>query len=204
MRYTPGHKEEKRKELLKASGGLAKRNGFAATGVDALMQVAGVTSGAFYGHFSSKSELFTALIESEVQASCQRWQNNPDQDIDEWIDHTLNHYLSKWHIQHPEAGCVLPALLAEIGRANDTTKSVFAQEMRKGLDTLAQRLGSQELAWALISQLIGTVQMVRAIPDTATQQNILEASKRFVKHAIASSRVAAAAENKSPVTPQSQ
>ena len=204
MRYKPGHKEEKRRELLKASGGLAKQNGFAATGVDALMQVAGVTSGAFYGHFASKTELFSALIESEVQASCARWQNNPQQDIDAWIDYTLNQYLSTWHIQHPEAGCVLPALLAEIGRANDISKSVFAQEMRKGLDVLAHRLGSQELAWALVSQLIGAVQMARAMPDAATQQNIIEASKQFLKQAIASRRVAPVAENTEPVAPSSK
>lgn len=183
MRYKPGHKEEKRKALLKASGSLAKRNGFAATGVDALMHVAGVTSGAFYGHFASKTDLFTALIENEVQASCAMWQNNPQQDIDAWIDCTLNQYLSMQHIQHPEAGCVLPALLAEIGRADEKTKNVFAQEMHKGLEIVARLLGSQERAWALVTQLIGAVQMARAMPDAATQKSIIEASRQLLKQA---------------------
>ena len=55
MRHKPGHGKPKRK-LLKARrpllNGTVCRNR-----VDALMQVAGATGGAFYGHFSSKSEL---------------------------------------------------------------------------------------------------------------------------------------------------
>ena len=184
MRYKPGHKEEKRKALLKASGSLAKQNGFAATGVDALMQTAGVTSGAFYGHFASKTELFAALIESEVQASCAMWQNNPQESIDAWIDYTLNQYLGMWHIKHPEAGCVLPALLPEIGRADDATKTVFEREILKGLDALALRLGSSELAWGFVSQLIGAVQLARAVPDDAMQEKIIAASKQLLKAAL--------------------
>ncbi|HSY28818.1 MAG TPA: TetR/AcrR family transcriptional regulator, partial [Burkholderiaceae bacterium] len=61
MRYPPGHKQEKRKELLNVSSALIKEGGYAATGIDSLMQAAGVTSGAFYSHFASKKELFGAL-----------------------------------------------------------------------------------------------------------------------------------------------
>ena len=77
MRYKSGYKQEKRKELLKISGQLAKKDGFAATGVDGFMKAAGVTSGAFYSHFSSKQDLFKALVENELKNSIQMWQNNP-------------------------------------------------------------------------------------------------------------------------------
>lgn len=70
MRYQPGHKEEKRKELLKATGRKVKVNGFAATGVDALAQAAGMTSGAFYSHFGSKSDWLKALINWPPAARC--------------------------------------------------------------------------------------------------------------------------------------
>ncbi len=52
MRYKPEYKQQKRQELLNISGQIAKKNGFAATGVDGFMKAAGVTSGAFYSHFS--------------------------------------------------------------------------------------------------------------------------------------------------------
>ena len=86
MRYKPEYKQQKRQELLHISGQLAKQNGFAATGVDSFMKVAGVTSGAFYSHFSSKQDLFKALIETELQHSFAHWDNNPHQTVAEWVD----------------------------------------------------------------------------------------------------------------------
>jgi TetR/AcrR family transcriptional repressor of nem operon len=56
MRYSPEHKEETRARLLKTTGSLVKKKGFAATGVDGLMAAAELTSGAFYSHFRSKPQ----------------------------------------------------------------------------------------------------------------------------------------------------
>lgn len=185
MRYKPGHKEEKRQELLKASGALAKQSGFAATGVDALMQAAGMTSGAFYSHFSSKSDLLKALIESELSASREMWAGNPHETAEEWLGFELDRYLSASHVKHPEAGCVLPALAPEIARADLSVRQIYEEELLKGLDILAKRLGSEDLAWAFLCQLVGAILMARAMPNEATQRTVIEASKRFLKDAIA-------------------
>lgn len=181
MRYQPGHKEEKRKELLKASGALAKQNGFAATGVDALMKAAGVTSGAFYSHFESKSHLLKALIESELTASREMWAGNPHETAEDWIAFELDRYLHMWHVKHADAGCVLPALAAEIARSDLSVKELYAQELLKGHDILAKRLGSNELAWAFLCQLVGAILMARAMPDEAMQRSVIESSKHFLK-----------------------
>ena len=61
MRYPATHKQDTRARLLKTTGALAKRQGFAGTGVDGLMAAAGLTSGAFYSHFRSKGELLDAI-----------------------------------------------------------------------------------------------------------------------------------------------
>lgn len=185
MRYKPGHKEEKRKELLKASGALVKKQGFAASGVDALMQASGMTSGAFYSHFSSKSDLLQALIENELLASREMWAGNPHETAEEWLAFELDRYLSLGHVRHPEAGCVIPALSAEIARADEAVKKLYRQEILKGLGILTRRLGSETLAWAFICQMAGTILMARAMPDKATQIAVLDAGKRFLKDAVA-------------------
>lgn len=185
MRYPPGHKEEKREELLKASGALAKTAGFAATGVDALMQSAGVTSGAFYSHFASKSDLLKALIENELAASRAMWAGNPHESAEEWIDFELNRYLSPSHVRHPEAGCILPPLAAEIARSDKPIKALYEKELRKGVAILAKRLGSEDLAWAFICQLVGAVLMARAMPTEKGQTMVIESSKRFLKDSLA-------------------
>lgn len=191
MRYKPGHKEEKRKELLKASGALVKQSGFAATGVDALMQAAGVTSGAFYSHFSSKSDLLKALVESELQASRDMWAGNPHETAEEWVAFELDRYLNMGHVKHPEAGCVLPSLGAEIARADLSVRELCERELLKGQQVLAKCLGSEELAWAFLCQLVGAILLARALPTESTQRMIIESSKRILKEAIARAPVVA-------------
>ncbi|WP_296445409.1 TetR/AcrR family transcriptional regulator [Rhodoferax sp. UBA5149] len=184
MRYPPGHKQEKRKELLKTSGSLVKEGGFATTGVDALMEAAGVTSGTFYSHFSSKTDLLKALIENELQISRDMWAGNPHETAEEWIDFELDRYLCLSHVKHPQAGCVLPALGAEIARADRSVKLLYEKELLKGTNILSKRLGSESLAWAFICQLVGALVMARAMPSEAGQKMIIESSKQFLKRAI--------------------
>lgn len=184
MRYKAGHKEEKRSQLLKTSGGMVKKGGFAATGVDALMQAAGVTSGAFYSHFASKTDLLKALIESELLASREMWAGNPHETAQEWIDFELDRYLNMGHVKHPEAGCVLPSLAAEIARADVSVREIYEKELLKGQQILAKRIGNEDLAWAFICQLVGAILVARAMPDEAMQRTVIEASRRFLKDAV--------------------
>lgn len=180
MRYQPEYKQQKRKELLKISGQVAKQNGFAATGVDGFMKAAGVTSGAFYSHFSSKQDLLKALIEYELQQSFNMWQSNPHQNAGDWINFELDRYLSPSHLDQPDQGCVLPTLASEIARADDSIKQAYEKELLRGHTLFTQHLGSEDKAWAVISQLVGAVLIARAIHDPALQNNILNANKIMI------------------------
>ncbi|WP_338524566.1 TetR/AcrR family transcriptional regulator [Pseudomonas batumici] len=185
MRYPAGYKEERRKQLLKSSGALIKNNGFAATGVDALMAEAGVTSGAFYSNFASKNELLQALVVTELCQSRAIWETNPHDSPEAWIDFEVDRYLSLPHVKCPSAGCVLPALGAEIGRAAPDVKMLFEREQRKNIAILAEKLGSEALAWAFTAQMVGTVLMARAMPTQEAQLEVLSAGKTFLKAMIA-------------------
>jgi len=184
MRYPAGHKQEKRKELLKVSGALIKEGGYAATGIDSLMQAAGVTSGAFYSHFSSKTELLKALVEHELFNSRALWAEKPDASVEEWLEFELDRYLNMRHVRHPEAGCMLPALGAEIARSDVAVKEIYEQEMLKVVAVLAQRLGCDERAWAFICQMVGAMLLARAMPTAAGQKTIIESSKHFLFNAL--------------------
>lgn len=181
MRYKSGYKEEKRQELLNISGQLAKKNGFQATGVDTFMKAAGVTSGAFYSHFSSKNDLFKALIENELGHSIQMWQDNPHTDPSLWIDFELNRYLSLSHIERPDHGCVLPTLASEIARADNDIKRAYQAELIRGQQIFFHHLGSEAKAWAVLCQLVGAILMARSIEDNALRLLILESSKQSIK-----------------------
>ena len=182
MRYKSGYKAEKRQELLDISGQIAKKNGFSATGVDSFMKAAGVTSGAFYSHFSSKSDLFKALIENELQHSLQMWQDNPHQDDAEaWMDFELNRYLSISHVERPDPGCVLPTLASEVARSEIDIKQVYQAELLRGQHLFMKHLGSEEKAWAVMCQLVGAILMARSMADESIKLLILESSKQCIK-----------------------
>ncbi|MEG0343502.1 MAG: TetR/AcrR family transcriptional regulator [Acinetobacter sp.] len=187
MRYKSGYKEQKRQELLDISGQLAKRNGFNATGVDGFMKAAGVTSGAFYSHFSSKNDLFKALIENELQHSIQMWQDNPYDEPAQWIDFELNRYLALSHVEQPERGCALPSLASEIARSDDEIKQAYQNELIRGQKIFLKHLDSEETAWAVMCQLVGAILMARSIADDALKVTILESSKKSINAFIAHS-----------------
>ncbi|NNM51912.1 MAG: TetR/AcrR family transcriptional regulator [Pseudomonadales bacterium] len=186
MRYPPGYKEKKHTELLKISGSLMKKNGFAATGVDTLMHAAGMTSGAFYSHFASKTDLLKTLVTSELTASQTLWTSNPHDTAEDWLDFELERYLSIQHVLQPEAGCLLPSLSAEIARADLSVRERYEQELLKGHAILTQRLGDENLAWAFICQLAGSILIARTLPTEELQRMVIHASKLLLRNALAS------------------
>lgn len=59
--------QETRQLLLDAAHRLFATDGYGQTSVDAIINAAGISKGAFYHHFDSKEYLFNALIESRVR-----------------------------------------------------------------------------------------------------------------------------------------
>lgn len=185
MRYSADHKAETRKRLLKATGALAKKKGFAATGVDALMDAAGVTSGAFYSHFTSKAELFTELLKSELDHSFKMFVGHPsDENEEEWAARQINLYLDWRHVQHPDRGCAVPTLGAEVGRADKSAKKIFEDAAMRIHVVWEEKLGDEKLPWAVAAQMIGSILLARAMASDKTAKEVLEASKDFLTNAL--------------------
>ncbi|MEN9867123.1 MAG: hypothetical protein RL748_2713 [Pseudomonadota bacterium] len=177
MRYTANHKQATRAHLLKVTGSLVKKQGFAATGVDALMAAAGLTSGAFYSHFGSKKALLEAIIENELARS-QRFfaANSPEAAMV-----AVEKYLSLHHINHPETGCPLPTLTSEIARADASTKAAFEAGMGKLQQQIAAVLQDQDKAWAVIATMMGAVSVARGMVSDAARQAVLDGALAQVR-----------------------
>jgi AcrR family transcriptional regulator len=181
MRYSALHKAETRQHLLKVTGALAKKNGFSASGVDALMAAAGLTSGAFYNHFSSKTELFSELVSEELKHTASMFSDaTTDQPVDEWIELQLRRYLTWKHAQSAESGCVIPSLGPEIARADKATKKKYEDGLKHIRDIWADKLGDEKTAWAVCAQLVGAILLARAMASEKTGKEVLDASKAFL------------------------
>lgn len=183
MRYTAEHKQETRARLLSMGGAVVKKNGFATTGVDSLMGAVGLTGGAFYCHFSSKSDLLRAVIERELGLSREMLTSRDELSLEAWLNDALNRYLSYDHVKHPENGCPLPALSTEVARSTKPVKRVYEGQLTQLQQRLAKRLG-QDGAWGAIAQCVGAIVIARAMASETGGKKVLNSSKRFLKQSL--------------------
>ncbi|MFE8597275.1 TetR/AcrR family transcriptional regulator [Archangium violaceum] len=185
MRYSPEQKSRSREKLVRASASLAKQQGFAGSGVDALASAAGLTSGAFYRHFEGKGELLSAIIETELEATCGRFAAIEPRD-EEQLFLAIDAYLSLAHVRHPEAGCVLPSLASEIGRAPAETKEVFERAILELLAVLSEKVGDVPVAFAILNQCVGAVMIARGLATDSAKRQVLEAARKSARESIGS------------------
>lgn len=181
MRYATNHKQETREKLLASSRAIAKKGGFTSTGVDALMSAIGLTGGAFYSHFGSKGELFAAIVEREMDNSSDMLAGTEDSPPDH-VTKCLRSYLSSAHALHPETGCVLPALGAEISRSEPPVRAVVERSLKRLHKSWSGRLDNDgDAAWAVMAQCIGAIVMARVVESERTRQEILASTRRSIE-----------------------
>jgi TetR/AcrR family transcriptional repressor of nem operon len=185
MRYSANHKLETKEKLLESSAVSAKKSGFSTVGVDGLMKAIGLSGGAFYSHFSSKDELFASIVERELSQSLDRLgaDQNPEK-----FQRCLKHYLSMAHVEHPESGCALPALGAEIARSDVMIRQQAENWICRLQKSWAQVLESDSLAWAILSQCIGALVIARMLATPDIQRTVLKSSYDEIGRQIAGSR----------------
>lgn len=176
-RYGNEHKEETRRRILESAGRRLKRDGIDGSGIAALMADAGLTSGAFYAHFSSKDDLVASVVQEEL-----RRQTLAVSALAPGVAgrvQLVRSYLSPGHRDHSEAGCPSAALLDEIARAAEVTKDAYTAGTKTLIDEIARRLSPEEPASAhgqaliLFTMIVGTLQLARAANDPALSDEAL-------------------------------
>lgn len=169
MRYPPEHKAAARSRLLEAGGALVKKSGFAGTGMDALAAAAGVTSGALYSQFRSKTELLHAIVDHELMRTVNAFMGADAEEM----KRILAWYTSANHVNHPEYGCAIPSLGPEIARADASTREHFETLLRQIVNLVEPSIKTPEQTWALLAQIVGGVMLARAVLNESTQHEIL-------------------------------
>ncbi|MFG0634749.1 MAG: TetR/AcrR family transcriptional regulator [Gammaproteobacteria bacterium] len=187
MRYSTEHKQQTREKLLASSGALAKRGGFATTGVAGLMNAIGLTGGAFYNHFASKDDLFTEVVRRELSNSplARLAERGADR---QRLARCLEQYLSLAHLRDAEGGCPLPPLGVEIARAELPVREQAEHWLVALHSAWSTTLEDPELAWALISQCVGALVVGRMLASAEVQGQVLEASRSLVGRALNETR----------------
>lgn len=201
MRYSAEHKQETRTRVIAAAGRVFRKEGYGGAGIDALTKAAGVTNGAFYGHFKSKGEAFrTAVVEGlvELRQGISALKESQPKD---WLKAFASYYLGYKRTCELGDSCALPSLSPDVMRADKETRDVYTVELRRLIADVAAGLPesicsaeatAQDRAILLLAMLSGGVTLARAVSDTALSERIAEVIER------------AALAIGSPLTPQGE
>jgi TetR/AcrR family transcriptional regulator, transcriptional repressor for nem operon len=177
MRYGKDHKQATRQRILEAAGRRFKQDGIDGAGVAAVMSDAGLTNGAFYGHFTSKEDLVANVLADQLRAQRQSFDAQPSERAG--LEAFIRSYLSPEHRDQCADGCPSAALLDEIVRRPAATKRVFTDELMGVVDNIASRLdptnadAARTDALTLLGLMIGTLQLARALTDRDLSDQLL-------------------------------
>jgi TetR/AcrR family transcriptional regulator, transcriptional repressor for nem operon len=178
-RYSAEHKQATRQRMIETAGRRFKSDGIDGSGIAALVSDAGLTNGAFYGHFSSKDDLVAAVVTDQLDtqvAVLDSLRGRPG------VEAFIRDYLSAAHRDDPAAGCPSAALLDEIGRCDGATRQAYTAGARSVVAAIARHLDdgeepttscAEEQAIGLVGLLVGSLQLARALEDRELSDRVL-------------------------------
>jgi TetR/AcrR family transcriptional repressor of nem operon len=179
MRVTRRQKDEHRAGLLDAASRLMRTNGPERVGVADVAAAAGLTHGAFYGHFASKDALFAEAVAAALDTSVERVERRGSPDR---LRKLVDAYLRSAHIEDSGAGCPLPSLGVDVSRASPEVRQAFAQGLQRYFESLAGTSHGGEITdqvVATVAGLVGTLVLARAVQgvDDDLARRIVEAAR---------------------------
>lgn len=172
MRYTPDQKKLTHERMLGAAGESFRKHGYGGIGVDGLAKAAGVTSGAFYKHFSSKSAAFAEVIKaglSEVVAGVGQFREAHGKN---WWKAFADFYVGERRLNELNNSCSLQSLSGEAMRGDEQVRVNFEASLMEIVEATGDDF---ETAIANLSLLIGGVTLARAVQDPALADRIAKA-----------------------------
>jgi TetR/AcrR family transcriptional regulator, transcriptional repressor for nem operon len=178
VRYGKEHKQATRRRIVEAAGRRFKRDGFDGSGIATLMADAGLTNGAFYGHFASKEDLVASAVADQLREQSASFSAYAPGRAG--LEQFVRDYLSVEHRDNPEDGCPSAALLDEIGRSTDATTRAYTDGLLPVIDDIAVRLAPEDPQSARVKTLsvfammVGILQLSRALADRQLADAVLE------------------------------
>src|ERR1700728_4945131 len=171
MSYPSGHREQVRKRIVDSARRLFNRNGFEGVSVDGIMAQAGLTRGAFYSYFKSKSDLYAETLTCFFTDPNwdSRWEGvEVDLASPDAGSGIIRAYLSRQHLENVENSCPMVALPGDVARCDSSVKSAFEAVVKAMVAILGRKMRgtnreSEETAMAIAALCIGGMVVARAL-----------------------------------------
>ncbi|RDH42585.1 TetR/AcrR family transcriptional regulator [Zooshikella ganghwensis] len=175
--WSKEHKGQVRNQILESAARLFMRRGFDNVSIDEVMQNAGLTRGAFYAHFKSKSELYAEAIRDAALKSIHAQEKAPP------ICERVENYLSVAHRKGEEMACPLAFLVSDVSQQNDTVRDVYTKVFKGFVTRLSEstqeNISNQQALQSAVL-MIGGMAIARALNDDSLAEQLLVACQQAI------------------------
>lgn len=176
-------KEASHDRIVSVAARAIRRSGYGGTGVADIMKEAGLTHGAFYAHFASREAMLAeaatrACSESAALVAGAVAAAPPEKALASMV----RGYLSREHVESAEMGCPLAALGSETPRQAPEVRRATTRHVKEMIDLVARQSpdwgqpGAHERALVMLSTLVGTLLLARAVDEPALADSLCEAA----------------------------
>ncbi len=184
MEIAPNRKALTHERILDTAARVIRRAGFNGVGVADIMKEAGLTHGGFYAHFPSRDALLAEALAHAGRQSAERIaKGNATREARgaSPFRAMVEGYLSERHLSGTENGCAVAALASEMPRQSPEVRDAATQRVRGLIELVGRALpeGTDSAnAPAIASQLVGALQLARALGDNAEGKALLAANRQ--------------------------
>ena len=183
MEIAPSRKALTHERILDTAARAIRRAGFQGVGVADIMKEAGLTHGGFYAHFASRDALLVEALEHAGRQSAERIaRGNAVREAKgaSPFRALVEGYLSDRHLTSTEDGCAVAALASEMPRQAPEVRAAAAQRVRGLVERVGNTLpagAAPDVATAVASQMVGALQLARALGNNAEGRALLAANR---------------------------
>ena len=186
MPYPPGHPQQIRTRIVEGARRLFNRNGFESVSIDSVMAQAGLTRGAFYAYFESKSDLYAEVLGCFFTDPNwrSRWEGvEVDLASPDAGPQIIRAYLSQQHFDDVENSCPMVALPSDVARSDQKVKLAFENVFRAMVKVLSRDIKNtsqpaEDTAMAIAGLCIGGMVVARSLNDSRFSDRLRDAAKQ--------------------------
>lgn len=178
---TASRKEITHARIVETAARAIRRSGYDGTGVADIMKEAGLTHGGFYAHFASREAMLAEAADRAGEETITIAKKVfADVDGDQALQTLMQIYLSNEHMANIETGCSLAALGSEMPRQATEVRKASTCRIKEMITLIKSRLSSRqnpdEQALVMLSTMVGTLVLARAVDDAALSEALRQAA----------------------------
>jgi len=177
MAWQVTHKEQSKDKILTSAAMLFTHHGFDKISIDQVMEKAELTRGAFYSHFSSKSDLYAQAINKAAQVAYQRTPDNETVQMAEYAQFYLSPAHRDDNLQQP---CPLAFLVSDINQKNEQVKSTYTKTFKRFIKLAEQSITDRQQALQSAALMIGGLAIARALNEEPLSDELLKSCQAGV------------------------